>query len=162
MSKSTSPPKPQLFIAKVPYEHSHPHVLAVYCSDGRFTDAVEELARHLGHERIDTLTLPGGPGLLNRWSADYLESDMVTRAARFLIEGHHIQEVLLLAHAGCGYYQARHGALGAEFIAEQQLKDLEAAEEELRKAHPGIVVHRYFVRPLGAKIHFEPLDTPEP
>jgi hypothetical protein len=149
------------FIAKMPYEAAHPHVLAVYCSDGRFTEPVEELAQHLGHERIDTLTLPGGPGLLNRWSADYMESDMVTRAANFLIQGHHIQEVLLLAHAGCGYYQQRHGALGPEFIAEQQLKDLEAAAEELRKAHPGIVVHKYFVRPLGTKIIFESLDAAE-
>ncbi|WP_224240481.1 carbonic anhydrase [Hyalangium gracile] len=149
------------FVAKTPYEATHPTVLAVYCSDGRFTDAVEELAQHLGHERIDTLTLPGGPGLLNRWSADYLESDMVTRAANFLIQGHHIVEVLLLAHAGCGYYQSRHGALGADFVAEQQLKDLEAAAEELRKAHPGIEVHKYFVRPQGKKITFEALDSSE-
>lgn len=149
------------FVAKTHYESTHPHVLAVYCSDGRFTDAVEELAKHLGHDRIDTLTLPGGPGLLNRWSADYMESDMVTRAANFLIQGHHIQEVLLLAHAGCGYYQARHGVMGAEFIAEQQLKDLAVAAEELGKAFPGIVVHKYFVRPKGQKIVFQPLDSPE-
>ncbi|PTL83109.1 carbonic anhydrase [Vitiosangium sp. GDMCC 1.1324] len=145
------------FVSKVPYEASHPHVLAVYCSDGRFTDAVEDLAQHLGHERIDTLTLPGGPGLLNRWSADYLESDMVTRAAHFLIRGHHITEVLLLAHAGCGYYQSRHGSLGPDFVAEQQLSDLRAAAEELRKTFPGIAVHLYFVRPHGTAIHFEPL-----
>jgi hypothetical protein len=150
------------FVAKTPYESTHPHVLAVYCSDGRFTDAVEELAKHLGHDRIDTLTMPGGPGLLNRWSADYMESDMVTRAAHFLIRGHHIQEVLLLAHAGCGYYQGRHGVMGAEFIAEQQLKDMDAAAEELGKAFPGIVVHKYFVRPKGQKITFEPLDSAEP
>jgi hypothetical protein len=34
------------FISQVPYEASHPHVLAVYCSDGRFTDAVEDPAIH--------------------------------------------------------------------------------------------------------------------
>lgn len=147
------------FISKVPYEASHPHVLAVYCSDGRFTDAVEDLAQHLGHERIDTLTLPGGPGLLNRWSAEYLESDMVTRAAHFLIRGHHITEVLLLAHAGCGYYHARHGSLGPEFVAEQQLTDLRTAAEELRKTFPHLTVHLYFVRPHGSAIHFEPISA---
>ncbi len=162
MSKPKLKSNPKSFTAKVAYEHEHPDVLAVYCSDGRFTEPVEELAQHLGHERIDTLTLPGGPGLLNRWSADYLESDMVTRAAHFLIRGHHIQEVLLLAHAGCGYYQTRHGALGPEFIAEQQLKDLDVASEELRKAHPGLVVHKYFVHPQGEKIVFESLDASEP
>ncbi|MDC0711976.1 hypothetical protein POL68_26145 [Stigmatella sp. ncwal1] len=146
------------FIAQVPYSEDHPHVLAIYCSDGRFTDAVEELASHLGHERIDTLTLPGGPGLLNRWSADYLESDMVTRAARFLIQGHDIQEVLLLAHAGCGYYRVRHGALGPEYVAEQQIKDLKDAARELTQAYPGLTVHTYFVRPHGKQIHFELVD----
>jgi len=145
------------FVSQVPYEASHPHVLAVYCSDGRFTDAVEDLAKHLGHERIDTLTLPGGPGLLNRWSADYLESDMVTRAAQFLIRGHHITEVLLLAHAGCGYYQSRHGSLGPDFVAEQQLTDLRTAADELRKVFPHLTVHLYFVRPHGTAIHFEPV-----
>ena len=143
------------FIAQMPFEAQHPHALAIYCSDGRFTEPVEELARHLGHERIDTLTLPGGPGLLNRFSADYLESDMVTRAAHFLIRGHHIKEVLLLAHAQCGYYQARHGVLGADFIAEQQLTDLHAAAAELRKVFPELAVHLYFVRPHGTAIHFE-------
>ncbi len=147
------------FVAKIPYEASHPHGLAIYCSDGRFTDAVEELASHLGHERIDTLTLPGGPGLLNRWSADYLESEVVSRAAHFLIKGHDIMEVLLLAHEGCGYYKKRHGALGEEFIAEQQLKDLQEAAQELHKAHPGIAVHTYMVRPDGQKIRFEPISS---
>jgi hypothetical protein len=147
---------------KTRYEASHPHVLAVYCSDGRFTDAVEELASQLGHDRIDTLTLPGGPGLLNRWSADYLESDVVTRAAHFLIKGHDILEVLLLAHAGCGYYRARHGALGEEFVAEQQLKDLLAAAEELEKAHPGISVRCFFARTLGDRIFFEPVEPQKP
>lgn len=147
------------FVSQVTYEASHPHVLAVYCSDGRFTDAVEDLAKHLGHERIDTLTLPGGPGLLNRWSAEYLESDMVTRAAHFLIRGHHITEVLLLAHAGCGYYHTRHGALGPEFVAEQQLTDLRTAAEELRKTFPQLTVHLYFVRPHGSAIHFEPISA---
>ena len=147
------------YVARVPYDASHPHVLAIYCSDGRFTDAVEELASHLGHERLDTLTLPGGPGLLNRWSADYLESEVVSRAAHFLIQGHAIVEVLLLAHEGCGYYKHRHGAMGEQFIAEQQLKDLQEAASELRKAHPGLSVHTYMVRPDGTRIHFEPLSS---
>jgi hypothetical protein len=145
------------FVSRVPYESSHPTVLAVYCSDGRFTDAVEDLAQHLGHERIDTLTLPGGPGLLNRGSADYLESEMVMRAAKFLIQGHHITEVLLLAHAGCGYYQKRHGAFGPNFVAEQQLTDLRTASKELRKAYPQLTVRLYFVHPQGSDIHFAPV-----
>ncbi|MFP2924572.1 carbonic anhydrase [Pyxidicoccus sp. 3LG] len=145
------------FVSKHAYEATHPTTLAIYCSDGRFTDAVEDLAQHLGHDRIDTLTIPGGPALLNRWVADYLESDVITRAARFLIESHHIEDVLLLAHAGCGYYQHRHGSLGPEFVAEQQLTDLRHAAEELQKAYPGMRVHLYFTRPHGSRIQFQPI-----
>lgn len=31
------------YVSKEKFEASHPDALAVYCSDGRFTDAVEEL-----------------------------------------------------------------------------------------------------------------------
>jgi hypothetical protein len=150
-------PDTKEFVSRIPYEATHPDALAIYCSDGRFTEAVEDLATQLGHHRIDTLTIPGGPGLLNRWVADYLEGDMLQRSADFLIKGHHITEVFLLAHAGCGYYQSRHGAMGPEFIAEQQLKDLRFAAEELAKTHPGIHVRLFFVRPHDARIHFEPV-----
>ena len=48
------------FSPRMRFEATHPEALAVYCSDGRFTDAVEELLHHLGYTRLDTLTLPGG------------------------------------------------------------------------------------------------------
>ena len=71
-----------MFLSITPYEPRHPKALAVYCSDGRFTQAVEELCHHLGHERLDTLTMPGGPALLNPWTASILEADQVTSRAR--------------------------------------------------------------------------------
>ncbi|EAU65436.1 hypothetical protein STIAU_2880, partial [Stigmatella aurantiaca DW4/3-1] len=42
--------------------------------------------------------------------------------------------------------------------AEQQLKDLKDAANELTQAYPGITVHAYFVRPHGKQIHFESVD----
>ena len=50
------------FQSSTPYEPSHPKALAIYCSDGRFTQPVEDLLHSLGHARLDTCTLPGGPG----------------------------------------------------------------------------------------------------
>jgi hypothetical protein len=78
---------PTSFVSAARYDASHPRALAVYCSDGRFTQAIEDLLRHLGHDRLDTLTLPGGPGLLNLWAGSLLEADQMERAARFLIRG---------------------------------------------------------------------------
>src|SRR5215217_6894713 len=95
------------FVARAPYSASYPTALAIYCSDGRFTEAVEELLHHLGHKRLDTLTLPGGPGLLNPWAASVLEAGQVMRSAQMLIKNHGITEVVLLAHAGCGHYKLR-------------------------------------------------------
>ena len=149
---------PAPYVSRVPFESVHPKALAVYCSDGRFTEAVEDLAHHLGHSRIDTLTLPGGPALLNRWASDYLESEGIMRAARFLIEGHHIEDVLLLAHAGCGYYQSRHGALGPEISAEQQLKDLHFGAKELQIAYPHLRIHLYLAHPQGTTVEFRPIS----
>ena len=38
------------YTSRTPYRIEHPNVLAIYCSDGRFTRAVEDLAAALGHE----------------------------------------------------------------------------------------------------------------
>ena len=45
-----------MFQGRTAFHEEHPTALAVYCSDGRFTESVEELLRALGHERLDTLT----------------------------------------------------------------------------------------------------------
>lgn len=57
------------FVASAPFSEEHPKALAVYCSDGRFTEAVEDLLASVGNRRIDTLTIPGGAALLHFWSA---------------------------------------------------------------------------------------------
>ena len=59
----------------VPFDASHPKALAIYCSDGRFTSAVEVLLEAVGHDRLDTMTLPGGPALLCTSAANLSEVD---------------------------------------------------------------------------------------
>jgi hypothetical protein len=148
------------FTSTTPFDASHPNALAVYCSDGRFTQAVEELLHHLGHARLDTLTMPGGPGLLNFWAGSLLEADQVDRAARFLIRGHAIDHVVLLAHAGCGYYRQRHPGLAAEQVKTTQLEDLRVAGRALRTARPGLSVALFYATPDGGRVRFDPvIDT---
>src|SRR6478736_99849 len=91
----------------VPYDASHPDALAVYCSDGRFTHAVANLLEKLGYDRLDTLTIPGGPGLFEMGTSSLTDVDTVRKAANFLVVGHHIKHITLLAHEGCGYYKAQ-------------------------------------------------------
>jgi carbonic anhydrase len=141
------------------FDERHPRALAIYCSDGRFTDAVELLLRSIGHERLDTMTLPGGPALLCPAGANLAEVDTVTRAAQFLIEGHAIAEVVLVAHQGCGYYRHRHTHLAPPRIETLQLEHLAAAATALLRRHPRLAIRRYFARVDSGEISFEDHST---
>lgn len=141
-----------------PFSVEHPDALAVYCSDGRFTEAVEELLASLGDKRIDTLTIPGGAALLHLWSAGHTEAETVRRAASFLIEAHRIERVVLVAHAGCGYYRHRYPTLDELATAERQTLDLQRAAEWLVGRHRGIHVAAYFARPQDGRTTFHPIE----
>lgn len=140
------------------FDAHHPTALAVYCSDGRFTRAVEFLFRSLGHERLDTMTLPGGPALLNHGPADLSEVFIFSRATRFLIEAHQITHAVLLAHEGCGFYRARFGRVTAERIEKLQIEHLHAARTALTRQHPALEVACYYARIAGSKVAFEDVD----
>lgn len=142
------------FVAKTNFVPAHPHSLAIYCSDGRFTQAVEEFLAHLGHATLDTLTFPGGPALLSP-ATSYSERESMVRASSFLIAGHEIRHVVLIAHAGCGYYRDRYAGMAPEAIEAKQLADLSAAREALLLTHPTLDVRTQYLRVAGAKVQFE-------
>jgi hypothetical protein len=142
------------FSSRTPFDESHPAALALYCSDGRYTRAVEELAAHLGQPRLDVVTLPGGAALLDSYSALLSDRDAVGRGLAFLIEGHKIRWLLCVAHEGCGYYRARFPLLSPEELRARQADHLRAAGRRMAAAHPGLAVALYFARPAGHRIHF--------
>ena len=137
------------------FDPRHPSALAVYCSDGRFTRAVEALLRKLGHDRLDTMTLPGGPALLNHGPADLSEVFIFSRATRFLIEAHEITHVVLLAHQNCGFYRARFGRLGEDHIRKIQIEHLQAGARALARQHPGLAVACYYARVADDQVAFD-------
>lgn len=108
------------------FDESHPNALAVYCSDGRFTLAVDEHMQSLGHDRFDTVTIPGGPALLHLGGmTSVMHVDHVRSGTSFLIKGHGIEHVVLFAHEGCGWYKAQSFGLGfAESIESAQRSHL--------------------------------------
>ena len=136
------------------YDPTHPSTLAIYCSDGRFTHAVEDHCEDLGHERVDTMTLPGGPALLTSGPADLSEVHVFSRAAHFLIEAHGIKHVFLFAHAGCGFYRARCGRLADEAIRRLQIDNLHAAYASLRRHFPQLAVTCCYATPEGNAVTF--------
>ncbi|MFI5296815.1 MAG: carbonic anhydrase [Polyangiales bacterium] len=139
------------------FDPAHPHALALYCSDGRFTDSVEELVHGLGHPRLDTITLPGGPALLNLLNTGFADLETVTRATSFLIRSHAITHVFLLAHEGCGYYRARMRGGTPASIAEAQRSDLAIAGEVIKGLHHDVRVQGWYARPVKGRVLFDPM-----
>ncbi|MEO6572473.1 MAG: carbonic anhydrase [Polyangiaceae bacterium] len=126
------------------FDKTHPPALAVYCSDGRFTDAVEELLHTHGHPRLDTLTLPGGAALLELGSAGFSQLETMRGAATFLIRAHGTTKVVLIAHEGCGFYANRYRMDSPEAIRALQLADLRAAARWVLATHEGVSILLYF------------------
>ncbi len=140
------------------FEATHPKALAVYCSDGRFTGAVEDLVRGLGHARLDTLTLPGGAGLLNLSTACYSDHDTAGRALQFLVRGHSIEEVFLVAHAGCGYYRSRLSMLSPAQLEVRQREDLAHAARWISDRCGAVRTRAFYASTDGGEILFEVVD----
>ncbi len=153
-------PAASQFLATTPYQPSHPDALAVYCSDGRFTDAVEELLHSLGHPRLDTLTMPGGPALFNAWLAGVSESMTVSASARFLIEAHAIRRVILIAHEGCGFYKKHLSSRTPAEVRAHQEDDLRYAENALRLT--GVSVSLYLAVVDGGRVRFDRVPATRP
>jgi hypothetical protein len=147
--------EPRAYLGQARFEAAHPNALALYCSDGRFTRSVEALLRERGHERLDTLTLPGGPALLDLWTASYNENAAIGQATTFLVRGHGIRHAFLLAHEGCGYYRARFAGLTKLQMRERQLADLRTARRWFQNTHPEVAVELYYAHAVDDRIAFD-------
>ncbi len=143
------------FSSQATFQATHPNALAIYCSDGRFTAAVEELLQSLGHPRLDTLTMPGGPGLFNVWLAGMTDSTAVAAGAKFLIEGHKIQRVIVIAHEGCGYYRKQLANLPPDEVRRRQEEDLRVAARLLVAARSGLRVDGFYARVSEGRVSFD-------
>jgi hypothetical protein len=127
---------------------------AVYCSDGRFGEQMDEfLHEGLGLPRYDRVAVPGGAACLAGHSHAYYERSALERQLGFLIRAHALRRVVLIAHDGCAFY---HDVwLGFQTREQRQAADLQAAAAVIRMAHPGAEVEGYFARKVSGKVAFE-------
>jgi hypothetical protein len=145
-----------MYISPTPYRAERIYAAAIYCSDGRIGDQVDEFLHHgVGFPRYDRLVCPGGPvalsgRLLALWDARGVEEQF-----RFLVEVHDIKNVVLVAHEGCAYYAHRLKLPPARIESEQR-EDLKEAAEAVRKIAKGVAVQCYLARHAGTSIGFEP------
>lgn len=146
-----------MYTSRIPYRAERIYAAAMYCSDGRIGDQIDEfLHEGLGFPRYDRLVCPGGPVALSGRLMALWDARGIEEQVRFLVEVHDIHNVVLVAHEGCAYYLRRLGLPPQQADAEQRA-DLEKASETVIKLAPGVTVTRYLARIAGPAIGFEPV-----
>jgi hypothetical protein len=146
---------PPLFTSAAPFEPQRVHAVAIYCSDGRFGDAVDEfLHLHLGLPNYDRLAIAGGPAWLTyRSSAGLLQYGFVREQLDFMVQEHGLQRAILITHYGCAHY-LRRLAGDAESALPIQIQDLHDAAAMLRGWHPALQIETYLARVEGGRVQF--------
>jgi hypothetical protein len=142
------------FVSTIPYVGERVLAAAVYCSDGRIGDQVDDFLHHgLGFPRYDRLACPGGPVALSGRPAAYWDSRGTEEQLRFLGQVHAVRTVVLIAHEGCAYY-LRRLALAPENVEEEQRDDLNRATMAVSRLAPNAKVLRYFAHHSSDGISF--------
>lgn len=152
-----SSPPPGTYESPSAYVEERIGAAAVYCSDGRMGDQMDEfLHQGLGLPRYDRVACPGGPvGLAARLLA-FWECRGVEEQVRFLVRAHGLRSVVLIAHQGCAYYTARLG-LAAHDVEDAQRRDLQQAAAAVGRMG-SVDVRAFFARRAGGRIRFEPVE----
>lgn len=123
-------------------ERWHPErigAMAIYCSDGRWGEAMDEFChRHLQIPRYDRWAVPGGPA----WVASREPDDAVRVQLDFLVQAHELERLVLISHYGCAWYGHQLGRSPDECLAAQGA-DLDTAAAALREWYAAIQVEAY-------------------
>src|SRR5690242_16581668 len=116
------PSSAEPFVSSHAYDAARMPAAAVYCSDGRYGEQMDEFLHvALGLPRYDRVAVPGGGACLASHLVTMREEHALERQLRFLITAHEIERVVLIAHQDCGYY--KHVRVRAKTLEEQQFTD---------------------------------------
>lgn len=142
------------YISSLPYESERIFAAAVYCSDGRLGDHIDDFLHiGLGLPRYDRVACPGGPVALAGRLTAYWEARGVEEQLRFLAHVHEIRRVVLIAHSGCAYYSERL-RIPAEQHEAEQTKDLQKALWAVQRLVAGIQVEQYLAHVIDSEVAF--------
>jgi len=154
MNRGLTDPPPIVYASRAPFDERRVGAAAVYCSDGRFGEQLDEfLHEGLGLPRYDRVAIPGGAACLAGHSGAYHAKHALERQLEFLIREHALSRVVLIAHEGCAFY--RDLWLGLRTMQEQQAVDLEKAAAHIRASTPDVAIDLYFARKMNGSVAFE-------
>jgi hypothetical protein len=148
-----------VYSSRVPFDERRVGAAAIYCSDGRFGEQMDEFLHDgLGLPRYDRLAIPGGAGCLAAHVSSYHARTALERQLEFLIREHGLTRIVLIAHDGCAFY--RDLWLGLRTPEEQQAADLHDAAGQIRSAQGEVEVEAYFARKHDGRVRFEQWIAP--
>jgi hypothetical protein len=155
----TTNPQDRPIQSSIPFDASRIGAAAVYCSDGRFGEQVDELLfTILKLPRCDRLAVPGGAACLAGHFAAYREEEGVSEQLRFLVDVHQIRQVILIAHEGCAYYtEWLH--IPPTQLESRQREDLAKAIRHVQRFGIDIDVSAFFARRQKDGIAFERVEV---
>jgi hypothetical protein len=141
--------------SSIPFDPNRVHAVAVYCSDGRFGDQIDELLHNrLELPRYDRLAIPGGPACLAVNFYTYREGEGAIEQLRFLHSVHQVRRVVLIAHEGCAFYTERLHVSPLNLEARQR-EDIVKAVGRIKWLSSDLVVTAFFARVRGRTVRFE-------
>ena len=88
--------------SRIPFDAERIGAAAVYCSDGRFGDQIDDLLHNgLKLPRYDRVAIPGGPACFLSHFRFFFEEQAAAAHLEFLIRSHELERVVLIAHQEC-------------------------------------------------------------
>jgi hypothetical protein len=157
MAGPTKGPVRRGFLSAVPFDQARIRAAAIYCSDGRFGEQIDEfLHQGLGLPRYDRLAVPGGPACYTGSLSVFWEGHSGERALDFLARVHGLERLVLIQHAGCAFYLEILKTRPEDLEARQR-HDLARAAARVRATQPALKVEGFLARRNESQILFEPV-----
>jgi hypothetical protein len=149
------------FTSSIAFDGDRIHAAAIYCSDGRFGEQMDEFLHDgLKLPRYDRLALPGGPACFSGSLHSFWEGQSAERQLDFLCRVHGLERLVVIAHAGCAFY-LDWLKVKPEDLETRQLEDLAKTVARVRHKQPTLKVSAYLARKEGTRIWFDPVSFAE-
>src|SRR5438105_4242881 len=91
-----------IYTSQIPFDQQRIGAAAVYCSDGRFGEQMDEfLQKGLALPRYDRVAVPGGAACLAGHLSAYHAKEAMEQQLHLLIQVHGLRRIVLIAHQDC-------------------------------------------------------------